>query len=98
MLGINIKRTAQENLETGLPPGDVEAEKEYKKAHQPPRPMYLASTTPYTVLSTLLLCAAVVSLNAVADQNKRVGMVCAFAVLFCIEMSVCSRARRTTCA
>lgn len=68
----------------------------------PLRPVYLASTQAYTVtnkvvgavLSILFPCAAVISLNAVADQNKRVGMVCAFAVLFCIGLSVCSKARR----
>lgn len=46
------------------------------------------------VLLVLFPCAAVVSLNAVADQDRRVAMVCGFSVLFCIGMSVCSRVRR----
>lgn len=98
-----LQRLVQDDLETGLPPGSGE-EQEKRTRHRtlPLRPVYLPSTTPYkvlnkaagAVLSILFPCAAVVSLNAVADQNKRVGMVCGFAVLFCIGMSVCSRARR----
>lgn len=99
-----LQRLAQDDLETGLRPGSEE-EQEKRTRHRvalPLRPVYLPSTTPYkilsnvagAVLSILFPCAAVVSLNAVADQNKRVGMVCGFAVLFGIGMSVCSRARR----
>lgn len=46
-----------------------------------------------TILSISLPCAAVVSLNAVPDQNKRVAMVCSFSLVFSVALTVCSQAR-----
>lgn len=42
----------------------------------------------------LLPCASIVSLNAVPDTNKRVGMVCAFSLVCAVGMSLCSSASR----
>lgn len=100
------QRTVQEDLEAGLPPehrsGRATEESREKRASQQLTPLYSVSTRPHKMLnkatcafiSVIFPCAAVTSLNAVSNQNTRVWMVCVFAIVFSIGMSLSSRARR----
>lgn len=65
-------------------------------------PLYQYNATCYTTLNRtlnaimiiLIPCAAIVSLNAVPNPNKRVGMICAFSLVCAVFMALCSGASR----
>lgn len=97
------KSTVHEDLEISLPP--CENEKHHHSATDKTRftiPLYSYSAAVYeslnrvlnSIMVTLLPCASIISLNAVPDPNKRVGMICAFSFLCAIGMALCSTATR----
>lgn len=91
----HLQSTIHEDLEAGLPPNK-------KNKSRPAIPLYQYGATGYTILNRvlnsfmiiLLPCASIVSLNAVPDPNKRVGMICAFSLVCAVGMSLCSNASR----
>lgn len=96
-----LQKPIHEDLETGQPSG--ESEKYSAGADSVPVvPLYQYNATSNTVLNRvlnaimiiLIPCASIVSLNAVPDTNKRVGMICAFSLVCAVGMAVCSSASR----
>ncbi|KAJ4386161.1 hypothetical protein N0V93_009054 [Gnomoniopsis smithogilvyi] len=94
------QKTIHEDLEAGVQPRENEWNP--NTGPRPAIPLYQYGATSYTILNRvlnaimiiLLPCASIVSLNAVPDPNKRVGMVCAFSLLCSVSMSLCSSASR----
>lgn len=97
-----LQKPIHADIETGLNPAGTSNEKTQGENAPVVVPLYQYNATSYAVLNRtlnaivviLIPCAAVVSLNAVHDPNKRIGMICAFSLVCAIGMALCSGASR----
>lgn len=63
--------------------------------YQYPKRTYSAANRVVGALSSAVVpMASIVTLFAVRDRNLRVGLVCVFAMVFCLLLSLLTKARR----
>ncbi|KUI62585.1 hypothetical protein VP1G_09710 [Cytospora mali] len=90
--GCKMKLIQQEDIESGL--GGNLAVIDGRVYQYPKRTYSAANRIIGAISSAIVPMASIVTLFAINNQNVRVGLVCVFALVFCLLLSLLTKARR----